>query len=676
MTDRELFEIDRHDDDLLIPVGNETVAARRYEPVDVDERLPVVLMCVPYRKDDWVTFGGHEPSLEYFARHGYEVVIADLVGTGGSTGTMPQPFHTPDEAPQLEAIIEWIADREWNTGRIGMYGHSWGGQVQFRAASRNPKGLEALIPVMPAMDPYFDGFYRGGVRKAHVCTFPTFFQTLMALPPSRRDDQGRWRDVWKEHLDGLRDTEPFMFQMLDHPTKDEYWLDKDVPAADVDLPIFVVAGYQDYHPQSNIQAFLDATGEKRLLLGPWSHHTLYSGDDHPVDFRRQAVEWFDYFLKDEDNGALDHPPVEFLTERHRTSGEGTWRETDRWPDAFTGTDVDDPFRFALSPEGVVPVDDFVDGTVRRDYEFDHSVGMESVDDVPGVDRLVDTNGDDARSLSFESAPFDRALELTGTGVARVHLEPATPDPILAVRLMDVNASGGSTLISYGYVDPTHVESESHTGRYPHLLVSDDPVALTPGERYEIPVPLKPKSYLLEPGHSLRVAISAASFPNTFPTTHGSFTVLSTPDRPSTITLPGTERPDGATFEDSVDMNPPDQRVPTSSAYVEPATGDEANSWQVSRNYTNGKAAFQARSMCNTTHLPHGPELSTERQLDVSVTTDEPETAIVKTTFEATLDFGFETVRAETTGRMGQEMAQIETRAWVDENLVFHRAWNR
>lgn len=42
--------------------------------------------------------------------------------------------------------IEWAADQEWSSGRIGLLGISYFGGTQWRVAARKPKGLACIIP--------------------------------------------------------------------------------------------------------------------------------------------------------------------------------------------------------------------------------------------------------------------------------------------------------------------------------------------------------------------------------------------------------------------------------------------------------------------------------------------------------------------------------------------------
>jgi hypothetical protein len=73
------------------------------------------------------------------------------------------------------------------------------------------------------------------------------------------------------------------------------------------------------------------------------------------------------------------------------------------------------------------------------------------------------------------------------------------------KLADVAPDGSSTLIVDGSLNGTRRESLT------------DPKPMTPGEVYELKVPMNPTGWVLPRGHRLRLAISGADFPNLWPT---------------------------------------------------------------------------------------------------------------------------------------------------------------
>jgi putative CocE/NonD family hydrolase len=647
------------DADLHIPIESGTIGATRYTPTHAEGPLPAVIMAIPYRKDDRITFGAYDPDLRYLAHHGYDVLAVDLLGTGASSGMKSEPFDGT-EGPQLAAVIEWVADREWCTGKVGMYGKSYGGWTQLKAAAENPPSLEAIVPIEITNSAYETSIAGGVFNLQKRSMWPTQMYASLALPPSRRDTDGWWAETWMDRLEAMGALRPWLFQFRDHERKDDYWDDKEVDVSEIDVPTLAVCGYRDVHTSEMASYFEDLSGPKRLVLGPWRHTMPHAGRETAINFREQAVEWFDHFLKGEDNPTRDHPPVAYWTERDGgwTVGAGAWRRRDSWPTVDTA----DTCSFSLTPAGLARDEAYTEGRVEREYEFDHTVGIESMDRIGFVTNdASDTTADDARSVVFETDPLTDPVEFTGTGVATVRIRPTTADPILAVRVNDVGPDGTATAMTNGYIRASHRHSHS------------DPTELEPGEEYEIPVSLKPKSHVFETGHRIRVAVSAAFFPRTLPTReHGSFTVLSSPDDPSTLTFPGETHDGGVQFDDEITMEPPDDAVvPVSSEFVT----NKHSGWETSRDHARDEATF-GMSQDYTIELPHGAEMEWCHDVSASVVADEPLSAHIENEVVATLDYGTERVTATAASWVSRDVAVLETTVTLDDQVVFEERWRR
>ncbi|MEF8814203.1 MAG: CocE/NonD family hydrolase [Halovenus sp.] len=642
--------------DLSIPVGDETVAASRYEPAAAGP-APVVLVVTPYRKDDRITYGSWDPSIRYFCRHGYEVVVADLPGTGASTGD-GRPFHR-EEGEVIATIVDWLADRAWTTGDVGTYGLSYGAWTQYTAAAAAPEALKAIVPVAVANSVYESSCTGGVFNPLKRATWPVSMQTMRALPPSRRDDEGRWADVWRERLDAIADSEPWLFRFLAHERHDEFWTGREVAPEEIGVPTLAACGYRDAHTASMVEFFDDIDAPKRIVLGPWRHCTPEQGREAAVDFRRQAVAWFDRFLKGESTGAMDYPTVAYWTERDGgwTPGAGTWRGADRWPTVDRARTLS----YALTDDGLRPVDEFERGSVDRTYEPDHTVGVESLDRVGSVTNTgVPTNADDARSLVAETDPLPSAVEWTGTGRAQIRVRPTTDDPLVAVRVVDVDPTGAAHGVANGYLRTSHRDGH------------DDPTPLEPGTVTAVDVPLKPKSHVFEPGHRIRVGVSAAFFPRALPPREsGPFDVVSTPAAPSSVTFPGRVHAADVAFDDERSMRGPDTSVPLTSEFSCP----RRSRWHVDRDHT-ADAATLTTDTASTVDLPHGADLRRETTVEARADADDPEAASLRTEAVAELVYEGETVRSESVARTSRDVATITTTVTVDGDPVFDRTWRR
>jgi len=117
----------RRIDNAWIPLADGTrLAARIWLPEDAEsDPVPAILEYLPYRKGDAMARRDtrHHP---YFAGHGYAAVRVDLRGSGDSDGILPDEYSRQEEDDALE-VLAWLAAQPWCTGRVGMFGISWGG---------------------------------------------------------------------------------------------------------------------------------------------------------------------------------------------------------------------------------------------------------------------------------------------------------------------------------------------------------------------------------------------------------------------------------------------------------------------------------------------------------------------------------------------------------------------
>lgn len=637
---------------LYVPTDSGTIATNRYEPLDADGPQPAIVIATPYRKDDRITFGSWDPSIRYFVRNGYEVVVMDLLGTGASTGTRA-PFDGT-EGTEVAAVIDWLADREWTTGRVGTYGLSYGAWTQYLAAAEQPDALGAIVPVSVVPSVYESSVSGGVFNLLKRAPWAAYMQALRALPPSYRDEDGEWAEVWHDRLDAMADEEPWLFRFLAHETDDEFWADRRVNPDEIDVPVLAACGYRDVHTGPMVEFVREIDAPTRLYLGPWRHTFPQKGRETAIDFRRRAVEWFDHHLRERETGALDQPPITYWTERNGgwTPEEGVWRSADRWPP------TDERTAFALAPSGLVRDDEFDSGGVERRYEYDHTVGIESLDRIGSVvNEGVPTNADDARSLVFETDPLSRPYELSGTPTTSVRLRSTTADPVLAVRVLDVDENGVARSVSGGYLRASHRDGHA------------DPQPLDPGAEYRIPIRLKPRSHVFERGHRIRIALSAGQFPRTLPTRgQGSFTVRSTPAEPSRIELPGTSH-DEIAFDDTVSLSRPDDSIPVESRYVT----DSDSGWATTRSHSENVGSIETWNSY-ALDLPHGPTFTWENEVDAAVRADDPTSAVLRYRIEVALDYGTERVAATTDARVSRAHASIATEVTVDGDSIFDERW--
>lgn len=633
-TDEALSTVER-DPTIRFSLDGETVAATRYQPIDLDGPCPAVLWVTPYDKDDTTTWGRYDPLLEYIATHGYEVTVADLIGTGASTGHRDELFG-PGMGEEVAGIINRLADQSWTTDRVGLIGKSFPGAACLAAAAEQPDPLAAIVPIMTSHRRRALGFASDDLANLKLSvTMLAVFLSNVIQPPTRRG--AGWEDIWHSRLDYVRDEGPPMFEGLVPDPSDARW-EWRISVEDIEVPTLAVGGYRDHFPVDTLEYFEAINAPKRLLMGPWRHVIPYRGRESAIDFRRQAVDWFDRHLKDE-CGPEEEPSVNYWTQRNggRQVDGGIWRRRPDWPTINNGSLL----TFAVTPDGLRTSDAFDTGTVERSYELDHTVGLEAQDS--GVP-FVDTSADDARSLTFETAPFDEPIELTGSGVGIVQLTADGVVPV-CVRLVDLAPSGRARPITRGAVRADRPDGDG------------------------INVPLTPVSHIVEAGHRLRLAISGADFPTFQPIGDvGSFTVSSTPSEPTAVRLPGTN-PWSEPAEETISMQSPADAVP-----ITPSTIEEAeNTIETVHEHTLGRRTrrSQATARYSFPHVAKTYTLNTE----FSVNREDPETVSAYTRVQKTLEYDQESVSIESTVRLEGSSPTASAKIQVDGEDVFEEKWS-
>jgi predicted acyl esterase len=464
-------------------------------------------------------------------------------------------------------------------------------------------------------------------------------QALQAMPPTRRDTDGRWADVWAEQLDGLVDDEPWLFQFFDHPTRDEYWEGRDIDASAIEIPTLAVSGWRDGYPATTLEYAEMIDAETLVLLGPWRHVMPHRGREVAIGFRSQVADWFDTFLKGEETGILDGDRIRFWTEcgGGGSPDVGTWRGASNWPRSETA----ETLSFILDGETLRSTDD-TDSSFERMYDIDHSVGAFSYDQ----GKPLDTTPDDVRSLTVETDPFEDAIELTGTGRVRVPVSSTLREPVVAVRLVDVSPDGTGTLV-------THAERR--------VELEDDGDTVT--------LQLKPKSHVFEPGHRLRLAIAGAFYPAVMPPAEGgSLTVTSTPENPLEVSFPGAIYRSSVSFDGTIEMPDPEPDPP-----AEPDHLDADREWTITR------SAFDDRLTIET-DSSHAVEIADARMeyaehIESTVLPEDPTSVSTSRTTVIVIEYPAETVTVEATSRVGQDGAQATTRVERDEQTAFEHTWN-
>lgn len=475
-------------------------------------RYPVLLCAHPYGKDDLPvhhkTRHGYRPSPQYrlmrsapvthsawtswespdpghWVGRGYVVVNADLRGWGTSDG---EPTALSEqEGLDVHDLVEWAGRQSWSSGRVGMNGVSYLAISQWAGAATRPPHLAAICPWEGFTDLYRDFARPGGILETG---FLTIWGTAM-----RRRSGGRVTVSKEAHERAFADE----------------WYDarnRDIEA--IDVPALVCGSFSDHnlHSRGSFEGFLRIASTQKWL---YTHRGPKWAIYYSADALDAQAQFFDHFLKGEDTGITERPPVRVEIREDRTTVTEV-RHVDTWPPPDTR------WRTLRCRAGRTPKDGALQEARAGTPE-------------PPADEEVTIGGRRGRA-SFTHC-FSSDTNVVGSMLLTVTLSVEGGDdvPVVAgVRKFrdghEVTFEGSygfqGDLVTHGMLLASHraVDRERSLPYRPyHPHTSREPLA--PGEKVQLQIELLPSATLFRAGDELRLDIQQRWFHHRDPA-HGQF----------------------------------------------------------------------------------------------------------------------------------------------------------
>ena len=486
------------------------LSADLYRPAEAaaDDRHPVLLEYLPYRKHE--ARGRNYPLYSYFVQRGYVVAAVDIRGTGNSEGRLIPHEYSEIEQRDGEVVIEWLAKQPWSNGNIGMFGISWGGFNAIQMALRNPPALKAIIAVDATEDLYQeDVHFIDGIL--HVDSWE-MSQDLDNARPGAPDyvmDDAYFRDRF--------DTEPWMLTYKSRQRNGPFW---DRASArgrwqDIRIPSFHIGGWYDGYRDSIPRMLENLQTPVKAIVGPWSHAWPHEPYPQPgIEWRHEAVRWFDHWLKDADTGILEEPRFAVYVRNWHGPGPylehapGAWRYEDGWPIARIREQVFHPQADHSLAAGKPSA-----ATTHR-LRFVPSIGIEAGGPVMWWgDVAHDQRPTDAYSLVYDSAPLTEDLEILGLPRATLAVSADATRANWFARLSDIAPDG----------TVTQVAGAGFNGS--HRVSAREPQSIVPGQEFTIEIDMHFTSWVFPKGHRIRLAVNNAQWPMLWPTPEPMTTTL-------------------------------------------------------------------------------------------------------------------------------------------------------
>ena len=481
------------------------LAASLYMPTggNPSERFPALLEYLPYRKDDG-TIERDYPLHTYFAHRGYVSARVDIRGTGASEGNLPEREYSQQEQKDGEQVIAWLASQPWSTGKVGMFGISWGGFNSIQMAMRQPPALKAIIAMCATEDLYReDVHYFEGML--HWDEFELDMDLEQAM--SRSPDF----PVNENTLKARFDSAPWSLIYMKHQREGSFWREPVRPLDSIKIPVFMIGGMLDGYRDSIPRMLEQLKVPTKAIIGPWNHSFPHDAVPGPaIEWRDQAVRWWDHWLKDRDTGIMRESPIAVYIQNwhppdlNLRSISGEWRNEASWPPPEAKSQT-----FYLNSSH--SLQDTSAAEAVHQLRYIPSSGVEI-----GFwwgDLTPDQRPADAHSLVYDSTPLIDDVAILGRPEVQLRVSAPVSQADWITRLSDVAPDGTVTLVTGAGINGAQRDSAT------------DPTDLEPNRAYSLEVKQHLTSWVFPKGHRIRLAISNSWWPAIWPTPYPMTTSL-------------------------------------------------------------------------------------------------------------------------------------------------------
>jgi hypothetical protein len=475
-----------------------TVYVDVFRPTGTDE-VPVIVAYSPYGKGQGTSssvmgifglvglsnsvvsglekFEGPDPA--FWCAQGYAICNPDIRGVVDSDGD--SVLWDRQDGRDCYDIIEWLAEQDWCSGKVGMSGTSYLAASQWFTAAEQPLHLAAINPWEGVSDVYRDLVMRGGMP-----------------------DTGFARQLQTGSFFGKGGNEDILTEAERYPLINDLWKNK-IPDFDrTTVPAYVVASYSNtLHTIGTFRAWRRIASKDKWLR---IHNSQEWPDYYNEENREDLLRFFDHYLRDVDNG---------------------WEQTPRV--RYSVLDLEGGDQVALPatefpPAGVTSTKYFLDGRTR-------ALTLDAPGDEVPVSYTVESN---PNAVSFITR-FDQETVLVGYPKAHLWVEARDSDdmdlfvliqkldeygtPLQAFTVPNHSAMAhdltdhGATVLRYKgsdgrlRVSTRHLDERLSTDDVPaHTF--DRVEKLDVGEIVDIDIELLPLGLVFHPREQLRFVISS------------------------------------------------------------------------------------------------------------------------------------------------------------------------
>ncbi len=451
---------------------------------------PVILIQTPYNKLFYrfslaSVLNNSGASVPYDSVH-YNYVIVDWRGFYANKAMAITPY---DRGLDGYDIVEWIAAQPWSNGKIGTWGGSALGFVQFQTAAQHPPHLVCAAPFIKDFATKYEDYYYGGVfRREHTESLERL--GFASIPT-----------------------------VLSHPTLDNTWKlvqSQSDDASKYAVPMFLCSGWFDHFPDDVLRAFADlqrdsdpaVRSKHKLLFGPFEHSQVGQAEQGVLSFpdveglpSELGMQFFDHYLRGLSNGWELQPTV-----RYYQMGENRWKNATTWPLPNARLDtlyIHEAHALSTFP----PLDKKLTPPDTLGGDARHPVPTIGGSRFNPADKTILTGPQDIQALlsgpdqwHYQTDVLSSPLSISGESKLDLYLSSSTKDADLSARLCDVYPDGRWIILTQGI----------QRLRLRNSVSTEELMPLNDDQKVSVHFQNIAQTFL--PGHRLGILLSTSNYP--------------------------------------------------------------------------------------------------------------------------------------------------------------------
>lgn len=482
-----------------------------------DGSWPVILIRYPYPT---MVYMLNEIS-KIFAERGYAVVSQQCRGTAGSEGEWT-PFV--NERNDGLDTLDWIVDRKWQNGSIGLFGHSYLSFTQWAVADCLPPQVKTMILSGFGSERYSQMYMNGMFRHE--------IYTAWAIGNSgvnREEDEGALYQKalrMRPHIDMdeklLGSQLPWYREWITQDSVDDrMWSEglwpmlQGIPGK-INVPVLMTAGWFDHQLDSMLTGYEnfreDIKSKSRLIVGPWTHALQSVGDlEYPgsqtigIMGVQAALVWFGRMLKGEPM-PMESAVSTYVTGRKEWKSWGAWPPDCLWKKFYLGGPKD------MSKCGILS-ENKQGGDSPVQFVYDPCDPVETIGGAallawmqPGYggkapgSQLQPEAGCRDDIISFVSEKLSEDMLIAGKIKVFLNVSSSTDDTAFSVKVMEVFENGKAYNIRDGIMRLAFRGGDGKPREY------------APGTRADLCIELWPIAWQVSRGSRIRLDVSSSNFP--------------------------------------------------------------------------------------------------------------------------------------------------------------------